>query len=68
MNLHYLWRKGTVTAGHALNLVLRNVVANHVKALRPEPWIDRAGRMRGNWRGLCDVLLGRATPGRIDLL
>ncbi|MBY5987889.1 family 2 glycosyl transferase [Roseovarius atlanticus] len=68
VNLHYLWRKGTITAGHALNLVLRNMVANHVKALRPEPWIDRAGRMRGNWRGLCDVLLGRAAPGRIDSL
>ena len=44
---------------------LRNMAANHARALRPEPWIDRAGRMRGNWRGLGDILAGRADPERI---
>ena len=65
VNMHYLWRKGNVTAGHALALALRNMAANHARALRPEPWIDRAGRMRGNWRGLGDILAGRADPERI---
>ncbi|MFN3209550.1 MAG: glycosyltransferase family 2 protein [Roseovarius sp.] len=68
VNMHYLWKKGTVTAGHALNLVSRNLIANHLKALRPEPWVDRAGRLRGNWCGLYDVMVGRADPGRIDSL
>lgn len=65
VNPWYLWRKGNVTPGHALQLALRNVAANHVRALRPEPWIDRAGRVRGNWRGVAEILTGRADPRRI---
>ncbi|MBB94179.1 MAG: family 2 glycosyl transferase [Rhodobacteraceae bacterium] len=65
VNPHYLWRKGSVSAWDAMELALRNMAANHAKALWPEPWIDRAGRMRGNWKGLVDILTGQADPERI---
>ncbi|KAA9009423.1 glycosyltransferase family 2 protein [Histidinibacterium aquaticum] len=65
VNPYYLWRKGTLSAGFASQLVVRNVVANHLKALRPEPWVDRRGRLKGNWAGIRDILAGRADPRRI---
>ncbi|MEM8728769.1 MAG: family 2 glycosyl transferase [Pseudomonadota bacterium] len=65
VNPFFLWRKGNVTLGHALHLALRNMAANHAKSLRPEPWVDRVGRLRGNWIGLGAILTGRANPERI---
>lgn len=64
-NPYYLWRKGTVSARFAGRLALRNVVANHAKMFRPEPWIDRRARAAGNWLALRDILLARSHPGRI---
>lgn len=64
----YLMRKGTMSRKFALRIMLRNMVANHFKAFRPEPWVDRVGRARGNWIGLSDVLRGRFTPERIEAL
>jgi GT2 family glycosyltransferase len=43
----------------------RNLAANLLRALRPEPWIDRRGRLRGNMLGLADLARGRLTPERI---
>jgi len=43
----------------------RNLAANLLRALRPEPWIDRRGRLRGNILGLMDLVRGRLTPERI---
>ena len=65
VNPAYLVRKGTMGARYARKIVLRNVAANHARALRPEPWVDRIGRVRGNWLGIVDLLLGRARPERI---
>jgi GT2 family glycosyltransferase len=64
-NPFYLWRKGTMSAKFALRLTLRNVVANHLKAARPEPWIDRRARARGNRLALAEILRGRSAPERI---
>ncbi|GGL77446.1 glycosyltransferase family 2 protein [Wenxinia marina] len=64
-NPWYLWRKGTMTASFALRLAVRNLAANHLRAARPEPWIDRAARARGNRIALLDVIRGRADPERI---
>lgn len=64
-NPAYLWRKGSLPAGRALSLALRAIVANTAKALRPEGWIDRRGRLAGNMVALGDVLRGRLTPSRI---
>lgn len=64
-NPFYLWRKGTMTGRFALRLACRNVLANHARMFRPEPWVDRAGRAAGNRRALFDILTGRAHPERI---
>ena len=61
----YLIRKGTMSPGFAAPLIWRNVLANAAKSFRPEPWIDRRGRLRGNWLALRDLLTGRMTPQRI---
>lgn len=61
----YLVRKGTAAPRFALQLVARNLAANLVKSLRPEPWVDRRGRLRGNLLALFDALRGRADPRRV---
>lgn len=61
----YLWRKGTMSRGFALRLMAGNVISNHVRVMRPEPWVDRLGRLRGNWLGFADALRGRLDPERI---
>jgi len=65
VNPVYLVRKGTMGARYARKIVLRNVAANHVRAFRPEPWVDRLGRVRGNWLGIIDLMRGRVRPERI---
>jgi glycosyltransferase involved in cell wall biosynthesis len=61
----YLVRKGTCSSGKALKLMSRNIVANVAKTFRPEPYIDRAGRLKGNIRALLDLLAGRLSPKRV---
>lgn len=68
VNPIYLNRKGTMGMRFAARILLCNVIANHLRVLRPEPWVDRMGRARGNWLGLFDVLRGRVTPERIEVL
>lgn len=58
----YLIRKGTMTANFGGRLILRNLAANIARSLRPEPWIDRRGRLRGNLIAAAHVLLGRVEP------
>lgn len=64
----YLIGKGTMGAGRALWLMGRNLIANCVRSLRAEPWVDRRGRLKGNLRALADLGMGRLDPTRIELL
>ena len=64
-NPAYLIRKGSVRPAPVVKLACRNLAANLVKSLRPEPWIDRRGRLRGNLLALADLIRGRSAPGRI---
>lgn len=64
----YLVQKGTMRKRHAAELMARNLLANHAKALTPEAWIDRMGRVRGNWQAFADLVTGRMRPDRIDQL
>ncbi len=64
-NPFYLIRKGTLPPLFALRLATKNVIANHIKSVRPEPWIDRRGRLRGNWIAFVDLLRGSIQPERI---
>jgi glycosyltransferase involved in cell wall biosynthesis len=58
----YLVRKGTVPAAFALELMSRNIVANLVKSLWPEPYIDRRGRLKGNLLAFRHLIVGRIEP------
>ena len=58
----YLGRKGTIPWKHARKLMSRNFIANHVKTLKPEPWVDRLGRARGNWLAIWHFISGELNP------
>ncbi len=62
VNPLYLIRKGSVPASFALPLLARNLAANVVRSLRPEPFVDRRGRLHGNMLALAHVLTGRIEP------
>jgi len=64
-NAAYLAKKGTVPKTHLLKLATRNVVANTLRSIRPEPFVDRRGRLLGNLLALVDLARGRITPERI---
>lgn len=62
VNPVYLKAKGTMRLGQVVDHVFRNTASNLAKTARPEPYIDRAGRLHGNLVGMLDVLRGRLTP------
>jgi hypothetical protein len=45
--------------------MIRNVLANAVKSLCPETYIDRFGRLRGNALAAFHILTGRIEPETI---
>ena len=61
----YLFGKGSYSLRRALGSVGRNILANAAHAARPEPFIDRRGRLRGNTLALHDMIRGRMRPERI---
>jgi hypothetical protein len=61
----YLIRKGTISTTFARSLIWRNVIANLARSIWSEPWIDRRGRLKGNFLALIDLALGRVSPQRI---
>lgn len=64
----YLWRKGTVHFDRALGQMAKNVASNLAKSLNSEPWTDRRGRVRGNFRAFYDLSRGRLDPRRVKEL
>ena len=64
----YLTRKGTMSGRRALMLLGRNLLANTIRCLRAEPWVDRRGRLKGNLRAIGDLVSGRLDPVRIETL
>jgi GT2 family glycosyltransferase len=61
----YLVRKGTMPPSYASSLVFKNIVANLLRSVWPEPWIDRRGRLAGNALAVADTIMGRVSPRRI---
>lgn len=61
----YLLRKGVFRWYMVLDTIFRNVMANLVRSLKPEPWIDRKGRLAGNALAFRDLVMGRLRPDRI---
>jgi len=61
----YLMRKGTMRRGNVYYLMSRNIIANIVKTAKPEPWVDRWGRVKGNWLGIRHWITGSLKPNKI---
>ncbi len=61
----YLLGKGTMALDKAIPLMVRNVARNLQRAVTPEPWVDRRGRLRGNALAVRDLLRGRLRPENI---
>lgn len=61
----YCVRKGSMSWSYALRHIGRNVAMNLMRSVRPEPWVDRQGRLRGNIRAVWDLLRGTVHPGRV---
>ncbi|MCE2574200.1 glycosyltransferase [Komagataeibacter sp. FNDCR2] len=61
----YLSRKGTFPLDHALRSIGRNIAMNALRSLWSEPYIDRRGRIVGNWLALRDALRGSLSPEKI---
>jgi GT2 family glycosyltransferase len=61
----YLCTKGSVSVRYAAWHVLKNVAMNALRAGWPEPWVDRRGRLRGNFAAIVDAMRGRGSPERI---
>lgn len=64
-NLMYLQGKGQGTRASTAKRVLQHLLVNHLRMVRPEPWIDRRGRAAGNRRAVLDLVRGRLHPGRV---
>lgn len=64
----YLMRKQTMSFKHAATQVGRNMLANVLRLWRPEPWVDRRGRLIGNIRALADLVTGRLSPRNAEKL
>lgn len=61
----YMLRRGTIPRRMALERITRNLLSNVMGSIRPEPYVDRRGRLRGNLRAIGDLLVGRVDPERI---
>lgn len=64
----YLASKGTMAVHRAAVLMMRNMAMNVVRSMRPEPWVDRRGRLRGNFLAVADLLAGRLCPERAGVV
>jgi hypothetical protein len=62
VNPAYIVRKGNMSFGYASRLAAKNFLANLVKSIRPESYIDRRGRLWGNLIGMFHLMTGRLTP------
>ena len=64
----YLLRRNSVPRKHVIGQMLGNFASNLARSLRPEPHVDRRGRLRGNLLAIRDCLAGQLHPMRITEL
>lgn len=64
-NALYLARKGTVPKSFLAKGASKNLLVNAMRSLRPEPFVDRRGRLLGNLIAIIDLMRGRLTPERV---
>jgi GT2 family glycosyltransferase len=65
VNPAYIFSKGNMSFAYAFWLAAKNFLANLVKSIRSENYVDRRGRLRGNLIGMFHVIAGRLTPEHI---
>lgn len=61
----YLLSSSPAPRAYLFGNIARHLAINIVRSVRPEPWVDRRGRLRGNTMALLDLLRGRLAPSRI---
>lgn len=61
----YLLSRRRLTLRHALLQMTSNLASNIIKVWRPEPWVDRQGRLKGNFLAIADFVRGRLSPQNI---
>jgi GT2 family glycosyltransferase len=61
----YLYKKGTMDLSYSLKLISKNFLANLGRSILPEPWVDRKGRLKGNFMAFGDLFRSRLHPTRI---
>jgi len=61
----YMVGKRSMPLLPALRQILKNILMNTYKSPRPEAWIDRRGRLKGNAIAIRDLWRGRLAPARI---
>ncbi|MEO1281907.1 MAG: glycosyltransferase [Pseudomonadota bacterium] len=61
----YLLRHGRYSTLKAARLIGQNLLMNMTRSFRPEDYIDRRGRLRGNVLALRDLFTGSLSPGAI---
>lgn len=64
----YLLQKNSVPRKLAYRLMRQNLVSNLVHSIRPEPHIDRRGRLLGNLKALADHVRGKLNPENITAM
>ncbi|MGD9481582.1 glycosyltransferase family 2 protein [Shinella sp. G-2] len=64
-NRIYIRRKGNMLWFDVVDGIGRNVLANLFRSLKPEPWVDRRGRLKGNLIAFRDLLTGKIDPRNI---
>ncbi|MEO1205511.1 MAG: glycosyltransferase family A protein [Pseudomonadota bacterium] len=61
----YLIRRNRCSLRFGGKLMARNLTMNLLKSIRPETYVDRRGRLRGNLMAIGDVFSGKVDPQRI---
>ena len=61
----HIHAKGAISTQWMLTQMGRNLAANAAKFMKPEPWVDRRGRVKGNLMAFRDMLGGRLKPENI---
>ncbi len=63
----YISRKHRgLAGGRLLRLAIMPLLANMLWYFFPEEWVDRRGRLQGNFMAIYDMLRGRADPKNIE--
>ncbi len=60
----YLARRRSVPWSYAIASMVSRSVKNLMRSLRPEPFVDRRGRLKGNLQGWRDLVQGTLHPQR----